>query len=996
MINGQEISDDQSFRSYVTNIENISTGTKHYNTYEELLEDVTAKADDVALVYNINESHPELDVAFNNMWFPKKVKVGTITDIGNYISGNRYRSWNINKYLRNTDTTKSSIKINLATYYNSGKYVYNTITISLGSEEIIYRQDEDFYFIRQDDSEGTLSLTDAMNNEYIFNSSDFADSVSDAYVFDRIIQLIWSIGDNNFTGLYRWSNVYNEWQLAPTQFSTRDGDVADKLYYGSNGASRGTLLDTKYIYDNNVNDAKYYLNICNKIYNSLDSTNIQVSSTMGTFRDAKYIDWFTLSNNMTTANYMFSDFKNLQYLNVANWDTSALTSTINMFNFCQKLRDIDITNKLNFGNVVNASHMFAYSGILNLYNATNMDFSNTVNMAYMFFQTDLTYIPLNTWNLDNVTNGFSMFSNCGKLDFNCINVRFPKLEDASYMFTRTGFAIGGTNYWGNGQVAINAPNVSNMYQMFGNCKLATIMNFTQSNLGTLASNICTEYMFSEDGNLRYIQNLRFGNGNLKSTAYMFNNCGVMRLLSSNLNMTSVENALSMFANCRSINNLSTILTGNLSNLKIAGGMFNFCNEIQNIPLTSANMAMPNLIDAHSMFAYCSNLTQVNINWNMPNLSDASSMFYNTNVRNYAMSGINFANLKNIYQMFGNRTASIQMQNSSMPLLNNFQISLGYDSNAPYSIINLNNLNIPNVTNFRIQGQKITEINLYNVNTGLLDSLYYSFSGSTAVTNLNLASFKYKEGFNNLVWAFSGCSNLLTVEFGNNLNLEASENVNAESMFSGCYNLKNINNIDFSNVKFKSTKQMFNGCYNIDNLYINTTYTTSMEAMFSTCYRLNNISITDTSNVSYMSSAFYNCQLLTNIPENLYINNCTSMMYTFSGCYNLVNIAPNFNTANAPSSVHMGYLFANCRNLVEVDTTNFNICKSNNISQMFIGCNNLSNNSVQNIINMILTGVNIVSKNISNKNTSSPFYNTIYDSSYYTDRLSELSEAGWSY
>ena len=65
--------------------------------------------------------------------------------------------------------------------------------------------------------------------------------------------------------------------------------------------------------------------------------------------------------------------------------------------------------------------------------------------------------------------------------------------------------------------------------------------------------------------------------------------------------------------------------------------------------------------------------------------------------------------------------------------------------------------------------------------------------------------------------------------------------------------------------------------------------------------------------------------------------------------------------------------------------------------MFTNCNNLTNESIQNIINMCLnSNINNANKNLSNINSYSPLYSTKFDNSYYSNRLSELTAAGWIY
>lgn len=61
---------------------------------------------------------------------------------------------------------------------------------------------------------------------------------------------------------------------------------------------------------------------------------------------------------------------------------------------------------------------------------------------------------------------------------------------------------------------------------------------------------------------------------------------------------------------------------------------------------------------------------------------------------------------------------------------------------------------------------------------------------------------------------------------------------------------------------------------------------------------------------------------------------------------------------------------------------------------------LYNESIQNIVNMCInsnvTNTRTTYKNLSISNLNGPLYNTKFNNSYYSNRLSELTAAGWTY
>ena len=103
--------------------------------------------------------------------------------------------------------------------------------------------------------------------------------------------------------------------------------------------------------------------------------------------------------------------------------------------------------------------------------------------------------------------------------------------------------------------------------------------------------------------------------------------------------------------------------------------------------------------------------------------------------------------------------------------------------------------------------------------------------------------------------------------------------------------------------------------------------------------------------------------------------------------------PNFNTSKVTNMHRTFYGCWYLRNVPEFNTSNVT-----NMYQTFESCNNLSDASIQNIINMCLNS-NITTstyKNLNNANSYSPLYNTKFNNSYYSNRLSELTAAGWTY
>lgn len=221
----------------------------------------------------------------------------------------------------------------------------------------------------------------------------------------------------------------------------------------------------------------------------------------------------------------------------------------------------------------------------------------------------------------------------------------------------------------------------------------------------------------------------------------------------------------------------------------------------------------------------------------------------------------------------------------------------------------------------------------------------------------------------------------------NLNL-SSANV-ANQLFYNCYNLAYVHNLDLKNST--TGYYTFMNCTNLHSL--DTVYFTNKlrhtEGMFCNCSNLSVLPNITNAELNISRHMFCNCR---NLPEAPMLN--TSGVYIayamFENCYKITNV-PLYDTQKIYNS---GYMFANCINLRDVPQ--FNSKKFSEIDAMFSGCNNLSDASIQNIINMCLNSNIATRKNLNTSNYYSPFRNTNITSDRYSNRLSELSSAGWSY
>jgi len=181
--------------------------------------------------------------------------------------------------------------------------------------------------------------------------------------------------------------------------------------------------------------------------------------------------------------------------------------------------------------------------------------------------------------------------------------------------------------------------------------------------------------------------------------------------------------------------------------------------------------------------------------------------------------------------------------------------------------------------------------------------------------------------------------------------------------------------------------------NIHNLTIRDKGIATIEDLTGLIGSANNLISVDlsnmnTSNVYRATWLITYCNNLTSV-SNFNTINVTDMSGMFADCPSLINI-PQFNTSNV---TNISYMLRNCTNLTDIPQ--FNTSNVTSMSCAFQGCNNLTNTSIQNIINMCLNS-NVSSGNLNTSYWASPLSETKFDNSYYQNRWSELTNAGWVY
>ena len=304
-----------------------------------------------------------------------------------------------------------------------------------------------------------------------------------------------------------------------------------------------------------------------------------------------------------------------------------------------------------------------------------------------------------------------------------------------------------------------------------------------------------------------------------------------------------------------------------------------------------------------------------------------------------------------------------------------------------------------------QYENMTPITLYDGSFDINQGIKFvpqKLNGQPLFDTANVTSMAYM---------FSNCDNLKYVS-----NMDTSNVTNMHKMFTSCTNLITVGNFDTSNVTDMAF--MFFGCENLTNVpNFDTSNVTDMYATFSQCYNLTSVPNFDISNVNNMIGMFKNCRNLLSVPNFILKNSeepeydCTEM---FAGCTNLsevpnldfhfatinnaVNMFKHCNLNTTPNFIDLGIvnnmagMFDGCSNLVNV--VQYSTTYTTDMNGMFRECNNLSDDALQNIINMCLNSSCNYKQLLGSYDAV--LADTDISNTRFENRWNDLYLAGWNY
>ena len=411
----------------------------------------------------------------------------------------------------------------------------------------------------------------------------------------------------------------------------------------------------------------------------------------------------------------------------------------------------------------------------------------------------------------------------------------------------------------------NTANVEFMYRMFEGCSALKSLDLTNFNTAKVTD---MSFMFKGCSALTSLDLTKFNTAKVVNMGFMFYDCSALTSLDlTNFNTANVTDMSSMFSGCSALKSLD-LTKFNTAKVEIMYMMFNGCSALESLDLTNFNTAKVEYMN--DMFNGCSALTTIYASnkFVTDNISNGSDMFFGCEkLKGYSESKTdhNYANCGPDgyftpvfdYAEFDNATGTLTFRRSlSKP-------AGAYDLNEGNNTPEWRKEREPEHNNddgFIYPGEKI------NISKVVFD-----------------ASFANARPTSCYEW-FDMCTSLTEIEGIENLNTEKVTNMG--SMFSGCYDLTQLDLSNFDTQNVENMSDMFVSCLDLKSL---------------------NVSNFDTQKVKDMNDMFYHCPSLTSLDVS------------------------NFDTQNVED---MSYMFSSCSDLTSLDLSNFDTKEVTNMSKMF--------------------------------------------------------------
>ena len=619
--------------------------------------------------------------------------------------------------------------------------------------------------------------------------------------------------------------------------------------------------------------------------------------TLETISGLEYLN----TAKVTDMGKMFHGCSALTSLDLTNFNTANVEFMDNMFEGCSALESLNLTN-FNTEKVTYMSCMFMGCSGLESLNLTNFNTENVTDMSWMFYGCSaLKSLDLTNFNTANVDFMIHMFYGCSALkSLDLTNFNTAKVTYMNNMFE--GCSALTTIYASD---KFDTDNVSNGPDMFTGCK--SLKDYSDSKTDHTYANCGPDGYFTPVFDYAEFDN---ATGTLTFRRGLSKPEGAYDLNEGNIKpgwLTQKEDIKKVvfdasFANARPTSCCK---------------WFDGCQKLTEIKGIE-NLNTQNVTDMSSMFSDCQKLTSLNVtNFNTAKVSDMSYMFMGCS----ALTGI-FASNKFVTDQVIDGS---DMFSGCDKLIG----AIEYDgSKSDHTYANYDNGyfspegGFPAYAVFDGGTRTLTfgrglskPAGAYDLNEGNNEPGWSDQSTNISKVVFD-ASFANARPTSCYKW-FYMCTSLTEIEGIENLNTE--EVTNMGSMFSGCYDLTQLDLSNFDTQTVENMSDMFVSCLDLKSL---------------------NVSNFDTQKVKDMNDMFYHCPSLTSLDvSNFDTQNVEDMSYMFSSCEGLTSLdLSNFDTQKVTD---MSDMFWDSSALTTIYVSDkFVTTKVSSGAKMFQGCTNL--------------------------------------------------------
>jgi surface protein len=727
---------------------------------------------------------------------------------------------------------------------------------------------------------------------------------------------------------------------------------------------------------------------------SMYAPNLETASYMFYMcNNARYMSWNM--PNLKSAEYMYCGSCGVTGISMANANLCSLGNFMNIWN--STIRSIYI-------NSGNFDKLYGFY-MLNVNNLTNIHVVNNVHSP------NLTTIRLvNLPNLTNLTlTGFNLAKMNNVMNFvnNCPNVQIINLAGANFHNVKalSSMILACANLQTINLSGVNLHNVTTMTQSFAsltNLKSLYLNNADLSNVTTMGNTFASTGLVESPLTGMALPNIT-------SLVGVFRDCKQLTAINlADTDMPKLTSIDSITSGCSSLTD-ANFMNCNAPNITNMVGIFKGCSNLVDVHM-DANFTT-NVTTLFSAFEQCTKLNFESINnWDTSNVTTMAWTF--TGVRDKDHFTPPAWNTEKVTAMNGTFYGSREINELDMTGWNASNVTTmreifgGMVNINKINIRNLDTSNVLDIGNLFQYSQNIYDIDMDDDAFKNITTVSYMFNN---VRNVDLmGKFFSGKTYDHI----TSMGSLCRYSYGINLNLANASmpNLTGKPSFQ---NVSGIRQINFDDMHFPILQQYanlganlsFQNCiYTMRNFYPQTT-----NSPFPVFYNSR----------GYMDVMDWSGWNLPNYPAGLYAN-CISTFAEY-GSYPNINIQTmNLSNFNGPQVTYVNwgtvmhvpktvnYANANFANATYITFNGGrslqNLCLTGlyspniiNINNMFSYCNNLSDASIQNIIDYFLTldKVPIANRILTNTNVYSPFYNTNITSSRYSARVAELQSAGWT-